>query len=581
MSIKFSKALSLFLAAAIASTSMAGCSTPSSGTGTAASGTSALKDDGKPVDLTMFSSVANYQGELKGWGAKVLKDKFNVTVNIIAPNVAGGGDTLYQTRSTSGNLGDIIMLQQNQVAKTIKAGLFYDMSSNGMLDTYGKDIKKYQKALKKGQDLYQTGSKIFVVPGSCSNQSPTVPSAPMGLMNCLFTRYDYYLGIGSPKINTTDDMVNMLSAMMAKYPTAENGKKIYAASLYKDWDYFNMNECTGLGLIYGWSTNNFVEYNNDATQVRSILDKDSYYMKCLRLYYELNKKGMVDPDSPAQNYATVTDKYGKGQILLGWWAYTGLAQYNTNAHLTAGKGFGMVPVSGEKVVCTGCNPYGNNQFAGIGSTCKNPARAMKVLDFLYSPEGMETLDNGVKGLYWTVKDGKNVKTDWARNAVGETKVPDNYGGGTNSSGALNQINFWGLNDGDNDPNTNEPYVSLEWSSELARPKDAFTTSWIKANGGYSDSLKYTEAKKEVAVIPGNDYVNSTENDSMKAMENQIGNIIKQDSWKMAFASSDAQFDSLYKDMVSQANGLGMDQVLAFYKKDTEGLAKAIAEATKG
>ena len=106
---------------------------------------------------------------------------------------------------------------------------------------------------------------------------------------------------GKPKLSSTDDIVNMLEAMVKKYPKAENGKKTYGVSLYKDWDYFNMNGCTGLGLLYGWSTRNFVEYNNDATQVRSILDKDSYYMKCLRFYYECNKRGLLDPDSPTQN----------------------------------------------------------------------------------------------------------------------------------------------------------------------------------------------------------------------------------------------------------------------------------------
>ena len=31
-------------------------------------------------------------------------------LNIIAPNVAGGGDTLYKTRSAAGDLGDLILV---------------------------------------------------------------------------------------------------------------------------------------------------------------------------------------------------------------------------------------------------------------------------------------------------------------------------------------------------------------------------------------------------------------------------------------------------------------------------------------
>lgn len=51
------------------------------------------------ITVDVFDAFANYQGIQSGWFAKVVKDKFNMELNIIAPNVAGGGDTLYQTRS--------------------------------------------------------------------------------------------------------------------------------------------------------------------------------------------------------------------------------------------------------------------------------------------------------------------------------------------------------------------------------------------------------------------------------------------------------------------------------------------------
>ena len=36
-----------------------------------------------------------------GWFGKVLKDKFNIQLNIIAPQVSGDANSLYQTRSAS------------------------------------------------------------------------------------------------------------------------------------------------------------------------------------------------------------------------------------------------------------------------------------------------------------------------------------------------------------------------------------------------------------------------------------------------------------------------------------------------
>lgn len=58
------------------------------------------------ISVDVFDALANYEGVQSGWFQKVVKDKFNMELNIIAPNVSGGGDTLFQTRSAAGNLGD-------------------------------------------------------------------------------------------------------------------------------------------------------------------------------------------------------------------------------------------------------------------------------------------------------------------------------------------------------------------------------------------------------------------------------------------------------------------------------------------
>ena len=36
------------------------------------------------MTVEVFDQLANYQGEQKGWFAKVIKDKFNIKLNIVA-----------------------------------------------------------------------------------------------------------------------------------------------------------------------------------------------------------------------------------------------------------------------------------------------------------------------------------------------------------------------------------------------------------------------------------------------------------------------------------------------------------------
>ena len=81
-------------------------------------------DDGKLMKVDVFDQQANYQGKQKGWFAKIIKDKFNIELNIIAPNIAGGGDTLFDTRSAAGNLGDIVITStgNGRLSKLVKSG---------------------------------------------------------------------------------------------------------------------------------------------------------------------------------------------------------------------------------------------------------------------------------------------------------------------------------------------------------------------------------------------------------------------------------------------------------------------------
>lgn len=568
----------LLLAAAICSSSFAGCASKTDST-SSANAASSLTDDGKAVTLTVFSTQANYQGELKGWAGKLLKDKFNVTLNIIAPNVAGGGDTLYETRSSAGDLGDIVMISQDKITKTLKAGLFYDMNTRNLLKDYGKNLEQFSKAIKKDQDYYKTGSHAYIIPDGISTLSPTNVPKRGDTLYGLYTRWDYYEKLGYPQLNSMDDVVNMMVSMQKQNPKDENGKKTYAMALFKDWDYYLMNAGTSIGPLFGYQYQNLCEYNTDATQVRSILDENSYYLKTLKFLYDLNKKGLLDPDSASEDFSTVGTKYQNGQLLLGFWSYNGEAQFNTLDHMQKGQGFEMVPLAGMKIFTGGPSATGGSDAAGIGVKCKNVVRAMKVLDYLYSDDGWNAFQNGPKGLCYTTKDGKNTLTEFALNATADTKIPDAYGGGTWNGGHLNQINWFSRVGGDIDPNTNEQFSSDGWSSSKLLPKNnnKLTQSYAKKMNA-DDIGNYLYKNNLWNVQPGNSYVHMTEDGDLKTLENQIGSVVKQYSWKMVYAADDAQFNSLKEKMISQAEGLGMDKVMEFNKKDLAGLASALKEA---
>lgn len=104
----------------------------------------------KTMTVDVFDTLANYQGIQSGWFAQLVLDKFNMRLNIIVPNIAGGGDRMYQTRTAAGELGDLIICNgnNNNLQELVTAGLLLDMSE--LLK--GKDIMQYEFAIRALND---------------------------------------------------------------------------------------------------------------------------------------------------------------------------------------------------------------------------------------------------------------------------------------------------------------------------------------------------------------------------------------------------------------------------------------------
>ena len=49
------------------------------------------------------------------------------------------------------------------------------------------------------------------------------------------------------------------------------------------------------------------------------MDEDSLYIRALKFFFDANQMGLVDPDSPTQNYDSVFKKYENGDIFFSVW----------------------------------------------------------------------------------------------------------------------------------------------------------------------------------------------------------------------------------------------------------------------
>ncbi len=545
-------------------------------------------EDGKYKDfitVDVYDEFANYQGIQSGWFAKIVKDKFNMELNIIAPNVAGGGQTLYQTRSAAGELGDLVLVNTSngKLNDLVSSGLIMDCTD--LMD--GKDIvKNYGDAIDvTNEDLPEKG--MFAFPNSVSTDAATESSEGLEPTFGPYIRWDYYKELGYPKMENLDDFLDVLEDMQKLAREKEGSEDIYAISLFKDWDDNMMNNAKQPACMYGYDEVGFVLSKADGTEEQSILDDDSIYMDVLDFFYEANQRGLVDPDSTTQNYDTWSAKYTDGKVLYCPWPWVGQNLYNTAENKAAGKGFMMAPVEDMQIFSYGSCPEGNStQVIAIGSNAEDPQRMADFIDWLYSPEGIELNGQangaaGIKGLTWDInEDGKPELTDFGKKALpmNDVAVDEEYGGGNWKDG-VSALNFKTVNLQDIDPNTGEAYDYLTWETTLEDNKTALDEDWSTYMGA-DTTMEYLEKNDKILVAPGSSYSVPEADSNITTVRGQCKSAIVDGSWKMIFAKDDAEFNSLKKDMQKTAKGLGYDDVLKVDMKnaaDQTAARKASAE----
>ncbi|WFR59404.1 ABC transporter substrate-binding protein [Anaerocolumna sp. AGMB13025] len=536
------------------------------------------------ITVDVFDNLANYQGIQSGWFADVVKEKFNMELNIIAPNVAGGGDTLFQTRSAAGDLGDLIIVgaDNGRLQDLVTAGLIKDVTD---LFAARKNISEYQKAIDSINSLVE-GDSIYAIPTSVSAQPATNPSEGLDLTFGPYVRWDDYKAVGYPQIKTLEDLLPVLKSMQDANPTSDSGQKTYAISLFKDWDGNMMCLAKQPTCLYGYDELGFVLAKADGSDYQSIIDTNSIYNRVLKFYYEANKMGLLDPESTTQNYDTLYTKYQDGAVLYSPWPWLGQAAYNTTEHKGAGKGFMLAPIDDMKIFSYGCTPVGSKTVVAIGSKAEDPERLADFIDWLYSPEGVQMScaqtsgTSGPQGLTWDMVNNRPELTDFGKEALlnGDATMPEDWGGGSWKDG-VSQLNFLTVLPSDINPVSGFPYNYTLWDSVLEMNKTPLDTDWQNKMGAKT-TLEYLTNKNQVLVAPGSSYVAPAEDSQITAIRGQCKAIIIEYSWKMVFASSDDEFNSLLKEMQETVNGLGYDKVLAMDMQNAKDQNTARVEAAK-
>ena len=572
---KGKKLISLLCAGAMTASLLAGCGSSSeSADSSAASGsekstettakadsTDSTASDGDTMTIEIFDVAANYQGVQTGWFAKVVKDRFNIELNIIAPQVAG--DAIYQTRSSSGNLGDILILESGQFKECVDAGLIKDISADIWNYSNLADYKDQIDVLNNGLEGNDNGA-TYGIPTEMLSTSPTSYSQDT-IYSSPLLRWDLYKELGTPDIADLDGLLDVLEQMMEKHPTNDAGDACYAMSLWPDWDggdgMLGIANVVQLTTWYGEKIKGSAILKPDGTFI-PLTDKNGTYYKILKFLYEANQRGLVDPDSATQDWNSACAKMSAGQVYLMWYSWqTGF--WNSTERLKDGKGFIFTPVADQEYYADADVYYGSGRVWAVGSQVDDEkyAKIMEFLDWYASPEGLMFQHAGIEGFNYEVgEDGKFTQIN-SNALMDNLNVPEEWGGGGYSDGN-NAINQWIVNANSINPLTGETYAVTYWSSYKEETLTDMKKEW-RERFDAEEPADYMKKNNKLIISPNVSVSLPIDTADISVIRNQCNETICDYSWRMIYASDDANFDALWDEMSKTLDGYGFQDLVKF------------------
>lgn len=503
------------------------------------------------INITIYSQLANYSGELTGWFAELMKQKYNCVMTIIPDS-----DGTFDTRMESGNLGDIVVFGStgNDYQRAATSGMLFDWNEDDILSDYGPYVKEHMPyALENNANLNDSIGAGNVVYGFGHNVA-TSPEDHEAFFYTMDLRWDLYKELGYPEVNNLDDLYNLFVSMKEICPTDEAGNETYAISMWPDWDGNMVMYIKAFATCYwGYDEMGFGLYDVETGKYHDALEPDGPYLKSLKFFNKLYQAGLIDPNSITQTYDKMSEKAQNGGIFFSIFDYAGSQLYNSEAHLNEGKGmYPMVPKDASPL-CYGMNVMGGNRVWTIGANTEYPELCMAIINYLTTPEGYMTYWYGPKDVCWYYdEEGHSCLTELGEQAYKDRKgtiMPAEWGGISFNEGTFQANNTTWSRDASNPDSNGETYNCDNWVSRRADTDFEIQNDWRTRTGCYNSQEYMNTTNYKVSLATS--YSESSKSDELEIVWEQVKNTIVTSSWNAVYAESDEEFDQIVADMTAK------------------------------
>jgi len=521
------------------------------------------RNKGEVIDLVVYSQLANYSGEMVGWAAELMLEKFNVRIQIITDGTPG----TFQTRMEGGFLGDIVLFGSDgrEYRDASRAGMLFDWEDDDLLWDYGEYIwDNFEAALNKNKAI--TGILHgfgFDVAGSSLD--------PQSFIYHPRIRFDLYQQLGYPVINSLDDFIPLLAKMVEMEPVTDVGTKTYAVSSFTDWDGDMVMMVKGTPGLYGWEEFHIGLYHPATTQWQGALDPDGEYMRALKWHNTLFQMGLYDPDAMTQDWNSFYEKVQNGAVMFTLFSYMGSA-FNTIENTDKGKIMMPVVAQDQVNLVNGLNIYGGNRIWTIGANSAHPELAMEIINWLCTPEGVLTYYYGPQGVTWDYdSDGEPYMTELGLLTQQDETTEITFLGftGEYKEGFEHNNTTWARDSINPDSPSGNTFNYETWESTILTLEVSSIEQQWRDWTGYIRADDWFKSIDNITFAVGTDYSASVKSRELNLIWDQVTRCIREGTWRAIYASNDAEFDQIVRQMIIDAYDYGYEQCVEWILEEVE------------
>jgi putative aldouronate transport system substrate-binding protein len=364
-----------------------------------------------PVTLKVMvkNGIAWVNGIQEDSVAKEIEKKTGVTVDWINLMNVSDVPNYLRTLLASGDLPDIMPQSDLGMKEYFDADVIAPIDE--YLENHGKNIlKNADKLIKLNRMNSKDGDgKLYFLSTGYNDRGINYDS----IQQVPHIRYDLYKAIGAPKISTDDELLSAIKLMVDKYPKADDGKKAYGMGLWfgDNWSWVMIERVHFASE--GWQTIDGISFFNKNTgydkKYQFLFNTEDPRYKGLKFFNKAWNMGLLDPDTAVLKFVQYQEKATAGRYYYGTDYWSTKDFYNPTAYKN-GQKKGFEPMYNfvgdtKKISVFQMRDAGDDKYF-VTKMCKTPERAVDLLDFLYSEEGVRLLYNGIEGQHYEIVDGK-------------------------------------------------------------------------------------------------------------------------------------------------------------------------------